>query len=65
MTWAYGVVGMVQLATHWWSTSPHRAGHRLVDQLTDLGQAASAALLPPREPEDRPAAEVRRAPGSS
>ena len=22
MTWAYGVVGMVQLAAHWWSPAP-------------------------------------------
>jgi AcrR family transcriptional regulator len=47
MTWAYGVVGMVQLATHWWSTARTVPADQLVDQLTDLGEGGLGALLPP------------------
>src|SRR3954451_19828231 len=34
MTWAYGVVGMVQLAAHWWSASRSMPAADLVEQLT-------------------------------
>jgi len=47
MTWAYGVVGMVQLATHWWSSTRTVSADQLVEQLTDLGQGGLGALLPP------------------
>jgi AcrR family transcriptional regulator len=47
MTWAYGVVGMVQLATHWWSTARTVPADRLVEQLTDLAEGGLGALLPP------------------
>jgi AcrR family transcriptional regulator len=48
MTWAYGVVGMVQLATHWWSAARTVPAGELVDQLTELADGGLAALLPPR-----------------
>ncbi|MGY1827271.1 MULTISPECIES: TetR/AcrR family transcriptional regulator [unclassified Blastococcus] len=48
MTWAYGVVGMVQLATHWWSADRTLSAADLVDQLTDLADGGLATLLPPR-----------------
>ncbi|WP_456562205.1 TetR/AcrR family transcriptional regulator [Blastococcus sp. SYSU DS0533] len=48
MTWAYGVVGMVQLATHWWSGDRTVSAADLVDQLTDLADGGLATLLPPR-----------------
>ncbi|SDF84400.1 transcriptional regulator, TetR family [Blastococcus aurantiacus] len=47
MTWAYGVVGMVQLAAHWWSASRTLPATRLVDQLTELAHGGLATLLPP------------------
>ena len=48
MTWAYGVVGMVQLATHWWSQARTVPSAELVDQLTALADGGLATLLPPR-----------------
>ena len=45
-TWAYGVVGMVQLAAHWWSTDRSVSAAELVEQLTALGHGGLAALLP-------------------
>jgi AcrR family transcriptional regulator len=48
MTWAYGIVGMVQLAAHWWSDTRHVPSSDLVDQLTALAHGGLAALLPPR-----------------
>jgi AcrR family transcriptional regulator len=47
MTWAYGVVGMVQLAAHWWSAHRPVPATALVDQLTALAHGGLAALLPP------------------
>jgi hypothetical protein len=47
MTWAYGVVGMVQLASHWWSNARTVPADELVEQLTDLGENGLGALLPP------------------
>jgi AcrR family transcriptional regulator len=47
MTWAYGVVGMVQLAAHWWSATRTVTAADLVDQLTDLADGGLTALLPP------------------
>jgi AcrR family transcriptional regulator len=46
-TWAYGVVGMVQLAAHWWSTARTVPATELVEQLTALADGGLAALLPP------------------
>jgi AcrR family transcriptional regulator len=51
-TWAYGVVGMVQLATHWWSTARTVPAADLVEQLTELGHGGLSVLLPPRRPGD-------------
>ncbi|CCG03336.1 TetR/AcrR family transcriptional regulator [Blastococcus saxobsidens] len=48
MTWAYGVVGMVQLATHWWSAARTVSAADLVDQLTVLADGGLGMLLPPR-----------------
>jgi AcrR family transcriptional regulator len=48
MTWAYGVVGMVQLAAHWWSAARTVPAAELVDQLTALADGGLSALLPPR-----------------
>ena len=48
-TWAYGVVGMVQLATHWWSTSRPVPAAELVEQLVALadgGWTDRAAAAP-------------------
>jgi AcrR family transcriptional regulator len=47
MTWAYGVVGMVQLAAHWWSGTRTVTPAELVEQLTDLAHGGLGALLPP------------------
>ncbi|TKJ19931.1 TetR/AcrR family transcriptional regulator [Blastococcus sp. CCUG 61487] len=47
MTWAYGVVGMVQLAAHWWSAERTVTAAELVDQLTDLAHGGLGLLLPP------------------
>jgi AcrR family transcriptional regulator len=46
-TWAYGVVGMVQLAAHWWSTDRSVPAPELVEQLTALAHGGLASLLPP------------------
>ena len=48
MTWAYGVVGMVQLAAHWWSGARTVPAAELVEQLTALADGGLATLLPPR-----------------
>jgi AcrR family transcriptional regulator len=50
MTWAYGVVGMVQLAAHWWSATRIGSSAELVEQLTALADGGLVALLPPRRP---------------
>ena len=47
-TWAYGVVGMVQLAAHWWSAHRSVPAAELVEQLTALAHGGLGALLPPR-----------------
>jgi hypothetical protein len=47
MTWAYGVVGMVQLAAHWWSATRTVTSADLVEQLTELADGGLTALLPP------------------
>jgi AcrR family transcriptional regulator len=47
MTWAYGVVGMVQLTAHWWSATRAVPAAELADQLADLASGGLAALLPP------------------
>lgn len=46
MTWAYGVVGMVQLAAHWWAGTRLVSPADLVDQLTGLAYGGLGALLP-------------------
>jgi len=46
-TWAYGVVGMVQLAAHWWSGARTVPAAELVDELTALAHDGMGALLPP------------------
>jgi AcrR family transcriptional regulator len=48
MTWAYGVVGMVQLAAHWWSRARTVPATELVEQLTALADGGLSTLLPPR-----------------
>jgi AcrR family transcriptional regulator len=50
MTWAYGIVGMVQLAAHWWSGARTVPAPELVAQLTALAHDGLGALLPPRRP---------------
>jgi AcrR family transcriptional regulator len=50
MTWAYGVVGMVQLAAHWWAATRTVPSAELVEQLTALADGGLASLLPPRRP---------------
>ena len=47
-TWAYGVVGMVQLASHWWSTARTVPAAELVEQLTALADGGLTTLFPPR-----------------
>ena len=44
--WAYGVVGMVQLAAHWWSGARTVPAAELVDQLTALAWGGLSTLLP-------------------
>ena len=46
-TWAYGVVGMVQLAAHWWSTARTVPATELVEQLVALADGGLSDLLPP------------------
>jgi AcrR family transcriptional regulator len=46
-TWAYGVVGMVQLATHWWSRDRAVPAGELVEQLAALADGGLSSLLPP------------------
>ncbi len=46
-TWAYGVVGMVQLTTHWWSMSRPVPAAELVEELVALADGGLTALLPP------------------
>ena len=46
-TWAYGVVGMVQLAAHWWSTVRTVPASELVEQLVALADGGLSSLLPP------------------
>jgi AcrR family transcriptional regulator len=48
VTWAYGVVGMVQLAAHWWSRARTVPAAELVEQLTALADGGLSTLLPPR-----------------
>jgi AcrR family transcriptional regulator len=50
MTWAYGVVGMVQLAAHWWSRARSVPAAELTEQLTALAHGGLDTLLPPRRP---------------
>ena len=46
-TWAYGIVGMVQLATHWWSADRPVPAAELVEQLVALAHGGLGELLPP------------------
>ena len=46
-TWAYGVVGMVQLAAHWWSTARTVPATELVEQLVALADGGLSDPLPP------------------
>jgi AcrR family transcriptional regulator len=48
MTWAYGIVGMVQLAAHWWSRARSVPSAELTEQLTALAHGGLDTLLPPR-----------------
>jgi AcrR family transcriptional regulator len=45
-TWGYGVVGMVQLAAHWWSGARTVPAAELVDQLTALAWGGLSTVLP-------------------
>jgi AcrR family transcriptional regulator len=45
--WAYGIVGMVQLTTHWWSTARTVTAGELVEQLVALAHGGLGELLPP------------------
>jgi AcrR family transcriptional regulator len=47
ITWAYGVVGMVQLAAHWWSGARTVPAAELVEQLTSLASGGPGGLLHP------------------
>ncbi|SOE03417.1 TetR/AcrR family transcriptional regulator [Blastococcus haudaquaticus] len=47
-TWAYGLVGMVQLTSHWWATTRSVPSTELVEQLVALADGGLGALLPPR-----------------
>jgi AcrR family transcriptional regulator len=49
MTWAYGVVGMVQLSAHWWAGTREVSAADLVEQLTALAHGGLGTLLPPAE----------------
>src|SRR3712207_6958969 len=44
-TWAYGVVGMVQLAAHWWSSDRSVPAPELVEQLVSLAHGGLGSLL--------------------
>jgi AcrR family transcriptional regulator len=57
LTWAYGVVGMVQLAAHWWSGTRTVPAAELVDQLTALASGGLGSLLPPPADRRRPRPE--------
>ena len=46
-TWAYAVVGMVQVTAHWWSTSRRLPAAELVDQLVALAYGGLGTVLPP------------------
>jgi hypothetical protein len=48
LTWAYGIVGMVQLTAHWWSGTRSVPAADLVEQLTELAWGGLGTLLPPR-----------------
>lgn len=45
-TWAYGVVGMVQLAAHWWSTARTVPATELIEHLVSLAHGGLSGLLP-------------------
>jgi len=47
-TWAYGLVGMVQLTSHWWATTRSVPAAELVEHLVALADGGLGALLPPR-----------------
>ncbi|WP_324277618.1 TetR/AcrR family transcriptional regulator [Blastococcus brunescens] len=47
-TWAYGLVGMVQLTSHWWATTRPVPAGELVEQLVALADGGLGSLLPPR-----------------
>ena len=49
-TWAYGVVGMVQLSAHWWSGARTVPAAQLVDQLTALAWGGLSTVLPNGDP---------------
>jgi AcrR family transcriptional regulator len=48
VTWAYGVVGMVQLATRWWSGARAVPAAEFAEQLTALAHGGLDTVLPPR-----------------
>jgi AcrR family transcriptional regulator len=45
--WAYGVVGMVQLASHRWVDHPTMSAEALVDYLVSLAWQGLSGVLPP------------------
>jgi AcrR family transcriptional regulator len=45
--WAYGVVGMVQLAAHRWADHPTMSAEALVDYLVSLAWQGLSGVLPP------------------
>ena len=47
-TWAYGLVGMVQLTSHWWATTRSVPSAELLEQLVALADGGLGTLLPPR-----------------
>ena len=49
-TWAHGVVGMVQLAAHWWAGTRTVTAAALVDQLTALAWGGLVTVLPYETP---------------
>jgi AcrR family transcriptional regulator len=56
--WAYGVVGMVQLTTHWWSSARTMPAAELVEQLVALAHGGLGELLPPH-PDRQEETDVR------